>query len=82
MYNIFIFHNIYYLLQNLGKSPDIISQIKSGLNPFSEVLKNSRRPMVILGSQQLSRKDGAHILAITQSLCKTIESQVKVCIPF
>ncbi|OXU27916.1 hypothetical protein TSAR_007926 [Trichomalopsis sarcophagae] len=63
---------------NLGNSPDIISQIKLGLNPFSEILKHSRRPMVILGAEQLNRKDGPHILAETQSLCKTIENQVKI----
>ncbi|XP_031787965.1 NADH-ubiquinone oxidoreductase 75 kDa subunit, mitochondrial isoform X2 [Nasonia vitripennis] len=67
-----------YNYKNLGNSPDIISQIKLGLNPFSEILKNSRRPMVILGAEQLNRKDGSHILAETQSLCKTIENQVKI----
>ncbi|CAB0031690.1 unnamed protein product [Trichogramma brassicae] len=63
--------------ENLGQSPDIISQIKSGSHPFCEVLKNAKKPMIILGADVLTRKDGDKILAETQSLCKNIEKTVK-----
>ena len=38
--------------------------------------------MVILGAEQLTRKDGAKILAETQALCKVIETQSKVSVYF
>ncbi|KAJ8683657.1 hypothetical protein QAD02_019449 [Eretmocerus hayati] len=70
--------NLTYEYQSLGQSPDLISQIKSGSSPFCDVLKNAKKPLVILGAEQLTRKDGAKILSETQALCKAIESQAKV----
>jgi hypothetical protein len=35
--------------------------------------------MIILGSEQLARPDGAKILAEVQSLCKAINISAKVC---
>lgn len=67
-----------YKYKSLGQSPDLISQIRSGSNPFSKILKNAKKPTIVLGAEQLSRKDGAKILAETQLLCKEIESQGKV----
>ncbi|XP_033227840.1 NADH-ubiquinone oxidoreductase 75 kDa subunit, mitochondrial-like [Belonocnema kinseyi] len=61
-----------YKYEHLGQSTDTITQLKNGTHPFSETLKNAKKPIVILGADQLSRKDGAKILAETQELAKII----------
>ncbi|KAF7402258.1 hypothetical protein HZH66_004525 [Vespula vulgaris] len=64
--------------EHLGDSLDIITQLKSGTHPFCSTLKNAKKPLVILGAEQLTRKDGAKILAETQALAKALESTSKI----
>lgn len=65
-------------LQHLGTSPDLISQLARGSHPYSATLKQAKKPMVILGADQLTRKDGAQILAETQALAKALGDNSKV----
>lgn len=64
-----------YEYEHLGQSTNTITEVKSGSNPFSAVLKKAKKPMVILGAEQLTRPDGAKILAETQALCETIQKE-------
>ncbi|XP_047348944.1 NADH-ubiquinone oxidoreductase 75 kDa subunit, mitochondrial [Vespa velutina] len=64
--------------EHLGDSLDIITQLKSGTHPFCSTLKNAKKPLIILGAEQLTRKDGAKILAETQTLAKALESTSKI----
>jgi NADH-quinone oxidoreductase subunit G len=50
--------NLTYPVDNLGYSANIIKSIADGNHPFSEVLKSSDRPAIILGMAALSMSDG------------------------
>uniref|UniRef100_A0A2K6C350 NADH-ubiquinone oxidoreductase 75 kDa subunit, mitochondrial n=1 Tax=Macaca nemestrina TaxID=9545 RepID=A0A2K6C350_MACNE len=54
-------------------SPKIsLKNIASGSHPFSQVLKEAKKPMVVLGSSALQRNDGAAILAAVSSIAQKI----------
>lgn len=69
-----------YDYEHLGQSLDAINQLKSGQHPFSEALKNAKKPLIIVGAEQLTRKDGAQILKATQELAKDLGDTAKVII--
>ncbi|XP_059823316.1 NADH-ubiquinone oxidoreductase 75 kDa subunit, mitochondrial [Hypanus sabinus] len=50
-----------YSYSHLGESPKVLQEIASGKHPFSEVLNKAKKPMVVLGSSILQRRDGAAI---------------------
>ncbi|XP_062907680.1 NADH-ubiquinone oxidoreductase 75 kDa subunit, mitochondrial [Mobula hypostoma] len=50
-----------YSYNHLGESPKVLQEIASGKHPFSEVLNKAKKPMVVLGSSILQRRDGAAI---------------------
>ncbi|XP_072117391.1 NADH-ubiquinone oxidoreductase 75 kDa subunit, mitochondrial [Mobula birostris] len=50
-----------YSYNHLGESPKVLEEIASGKHPFSEVLNKAEKPMVVLGSSILQRRDGAAI---------------------
>lgn len=52
-----------YDAENLGAGPDTLKEIAAGKHAFADVLKNAKRPMIIVGSGALSRADGAAVLA-------------------
>lgn len=58
--------------EHLGESADIITQLKNGNHPFSQTLKNAKRPLIIVGAEQLSRKDGSKILAEAHALARAL----------
>ncbi|XP_051158719.1 NADH-ubiquinone oxidoreductase 75 kDa subunit, mitochondrial [Leptopilina boulardi] len=61
-----------YNYEHLGQSLKIINELKSGTHDFSKILLNAKKPMIILGANQLDRKDGAKILAEVQELAKIV----------
>ena len=63
--------------EHLGQSPDIITQLRNGSHPFSNTLKSAKKPLIILGAEQLTRKDGAKILAETQLLAQALGENSK-----
>ncbi|XP_012152216.1 NADH dehydrogenase (ubiquinone) 75 kDa subunit [Megachile rotundata] len=63
--------------EHLGKSPEIITQLRNGTHSFSNTLKTAKKPLIILGIEQLSRKDGAKILCETQLLAQTLGDKSK-----
>lgn len=58
--------------EHLGQSPEIITQLRNGSHPFSGTLKSAKKPLIILGVEQLSRKDAAKILSETQLLAQSL----------
>ncbi|XP_015600352.1 NADH-ubiquinone oxidoreductase 75 kDa subunit, mitochondrial [Cephus cinctus] len=66
-----------YEYENLGDSIDIITKLKNGSHPFSATLKNAKKPLIILGAEQLTRKDGAKIVSETQALANTLGNNVQ-----
>lgn len=63
--------------EHLGQSPEIITQLRNGTHKFSNILKSAKKPLIILGAEQLSRKDGAKILSETQLLAQTLGENSK-----
>lgn len=63
--------------EHLGDSVDIITQLKNGSHSFCSTLKNAKKPLIILGVEQLTRKDGGKILAETQALAKALQDNVQ-----
>ncbi|TKC34317.1 hypothetical protein EI555_001006 [Monodon monoceros] len=61
-----------YSYDHLGDSPKILQDIASGSHPFSQVLKEAKKPMVVLGSSALQRNDGAAILAAVSNIAQKI----------
>ncbi|XP_008589877.1 PREDICTED: NADH-ubiquinone oxidoreductase 75 kDa subunit, mitochondrial [Galeopterus variegatus] len=61
-----------YRYDHLGDSPTVLQDIASGSHPFSQVLQEAKKPMVVLGSSALQRNDGAAILATVSSIAQKI----------
>uniref|UniRef100_A0A7N5KQ64 NADH-ubiquinone oxidoreductase 75 kDa subunit, mitochondrial n=1 Tax=Ailuropoda melanoleuca TaxID=9646 RepID=A0A7N5KQ64_AILME len=61
-----------YRYDHLGDSPKILQDIALGSHPFSQVLHEAKKPMVVLGSSALQRNDGAAILAAVSSIAQKI----------
>ncbi|XP_077131871.1 NADH-ubiquinone oxidoreductase 75 kDa subunit, mitochondrial [Ranitomeya variabilis] len=63
-----------YTYDHLGESPQIIKDIASGKHPFSKVLNQAKKPMIVVGSSALQRKDGAAIHAAVSTLAQNARS--------
>ena len=55
----------------LGAGPETLKQIADGSHAFAEVLRNAKRPMLIVGQGALTRADGAAILAVARAIADT-----------
>ena len=53
-----------YKVEQLGTDAGILANIANGTHTFAKVLKDAKRPMIILGSGAITRADGAAILAL------------------
>jgi len=62
-----------YTYDHLGDTADVLSDIASGNHPFSEKLKNAKKPMIVVGSKPLNTAEGS----VVHSLCASISSKVK-----
>jgi NADH-quinone oxidoreductase subunit G len=51
-----------YPVEQLGTDVSVLAAIADGSHAFAQVLKDAKRPMIILGSGVLTRDDGAAIL--------------------
>ncbi|HKD46324.1 MAG TPA: NADH-quinone oxidoreductase subunit NuoG [Rhizomicrobium sp.] len=51
-----------YPVEQLGTDIGVLEAIAGGGHPFAKVLKDAKRPMIILGAGALNRADGAEIL--------------------
>ena len=55
-------YDLTYPVEQLGASPSVLEAIAKGTHPFAKVLKDAKRPMLIVGQGALARPDGAAIL--------------------
>ncbi len=61
-----------YPVEQLGTNVAVLDELAGGTHPFAEVLKNAKRPMLILGMGALARPDGAAILKRAATLAREI----------
>ncbi|MCH4143878.1 NADH-quinone oxidoreductase subunit NuoG [Acetobacter peroxydans] len=54
----------------LGEGPETLTALLRGENPFADVLKNARRPMIILGHAALTRRDAPAVYAACRKLAE------------
>ncbi|XP_005797691.2 NADH-ubiquinone oxidoreductase 75 kDa subunit, mitochondrial [Xiphophorus maculatus] len=59
-----------YTYDHLGESAKILKEISSGTHPFSQVLAQAKRPVVVVGSSCLQREDGAAIMAAVSTIAR------------
>ena len=57
-----------YPVQQLGTDIAVLEQIANGSHEFAKVLIDAKRPMIVLGSGVLTRKDGAAILRLAAKI--------------
>ncbi|XP_031224847.1 NADH-ubiquinone oxidoreductase 75 kDa subunit, mitochondrial [Mastomys coucha] len=67
-----------YRYDHLGDSPKVLQGIASGMHSFCKVLKEAKKPMVVLGSSALQRDDGAAILAAVSNVVQNIRVTTSV----
>jgi NADH-quinone oxidoreductase subunit G len=61
-----------YPTRHLGQGPDALRGVLDGA--FGEVLRNAKRPMILLGRGALARPDGAAVLAAAWSLAQSLNA--------
>jgi NADH-quinone oxidoreductase subunit G len=54
----------------IGAGPQTLAEVAAGRHGFADVLKNAKRPMVIVGQTALAREDGAGILTLTAAMAR------------
>ncbi|XP_043987362.1 NADH-ubiquinone oxidoreductase 75 kDa subunit, mitochondrial-like [Gambusia affinis] len=59
-----------YTYDHLGESAKILKDISSGTHPFSQVLAQAKRPVVVVGSSCLQKEDGAAIMAAVSTIAR------------
>ncbi|HEV2652432.1 MAG TPA: NADH-quinone oxidoreductase subunit NuoG, partial [Rhizomicrobium sp.] len=57
-----------YPVADLGAGIDVLDQIVGGTHAFAQVLRDAKRPMIILGADVVARPDGAAILRAAAKL--------------
>ncbi|EME69851.1 NADH dehydrogenase subunit G [Paramagnetospirillum caucaseum] len=57
-----------YKYEHLGDDASILKAVAEGKHPFFEVLKNAKKPALIIGQGALSRADGAVLLGLARKL--------------
>jgi NADH-quinone oxidoreductase subunit G len=60
-----------YRYEYLGAGPETLRELAEGRHPYSEALKQAKRPMLILGQGALARADGAAVLALARKLAES-----------
>ncbi|SDR08561.1 NADH-quinone oxidoreductase subunit NuoG [Pseudovibrio sp. Tun.PSC04-5.I4] len=56
----------------LGAGPDTLADIASGKHAFAQVLKNAKKPMIIVGEGAIARDDGAAVLSAAAKLAESV----------
>ena len=61
-------YDLTYPMQQLGASPSVLQEIADGTHAITQMLKDAKRPMLILGQGALARADGAAILHLARRI--------------
>jgi NADH-quinone oxidoreductase subunit G len=64
-------HELTYPYQQLGDTASTLEQIAAGGHTFAKLLRDAKRPMLILGQGALARPDGAAILALAAKIASS-----------
>ncbi|XP_029462186.1 NADH-ubiquinone oxidoreductase 75 kDa subunit, mitochondrial isoform X1 [Rhinatrema bivittatum] len=59
-----------YTYDHLGDSPQILKDLAAGKHPFSKVLSQAKKPMVVVGSSTLQRRDGVAVHAAVSAIAQ------------
>ncbi|XP_041365548.1 NADH-ubiquinone oxidoreductase 75 kDa subunit, mitochondrial-like [Gigantopelta aegis] len=59
-----------YDYEHLGDTAKTLEELASGKHPFCKVLNSAKRPMIVVGSSVLQRKDGAAVHAAVCNLAQ------------
>jgi len=59
-----------YPVEQLGADIAVLEAIAGGTHAFAKTLKDAKRPMIILGSGALTRRDGAAVLALAAKIAR------------
>ncbi len=66
--NVGVPYDLTYPVDQLGVGAGVLEEIAAGTHPFADVLKNAKRPMLIVGQGALARTDGAAILKLATTI--------------
>ncbi|CAO1379971.1 unnamed protein product [Diamesa serratosioi] len=66
-----------YKYEHLGSNPSVLQEIAKGSHPFSQRLKDAKRPLIIVGANALARNDGKSFLAALQSFASQLKPEDK-----
>lgn len=63
-----------YPYTHLGEGVDALSDLASGKNPYFDVLKNAKNPLIIIGQGALVRADSAAVLSLCAQLAQRVNA--------
>jgi NADH-quinone oxidoreductase subunit G len=61
-----------YRYDYLGAGPSTVAELADGKIAFANILKNAKKPMMILGQGALARGDGAEVLALARRAAEAL----------
>jgi NADH-quinone oxidoreductase subunit G len=61
-------YDLTYPVEQLGAGADVLEAIANGSHAFAQVLKDAKRPMLILGAGAVSRADGPAVLKLAAKI--------------
>ncbi|CAG7677727.1 unnamed protein product, partial [Allacma fusca] len=67
-----------YDYNHLGDSSDTVNKLVSGSHPYSKVLQNAKKPIIVVGSTALQRADGAVLLSKIQAYCQSLRGKGQI----
>ncbi|KFB51839.1 AGAP001653-PA-like protein [Anopheles sinensis] len=65
--------NLSYDYEHLGNNPLLIRDIADGNHPFTKKLKAAKKPLIIVGANQLARKDGLSFLTVLHVFANSLK---------
>ncbi len=65
-----------YRVQHLGDAPSVLTALHDGSNAFAAVLREAKRPMIVVGQAALARPDGSAVLAAAWRLAAEVGALV------
>lgn len=66
-----------YNYEHLGDDTSILKGIINDTHPFAKKWKLAKKPIIVLGSDALERKDGGAILANVQILARQAQTNIE-----
>ncbi|XP_028661939.1 NADH-ubiquinone oxidoreductase 75 kDa subunit, mitochondrial [Erpetoichthys calabaricus] len=63
-----------YTYNHLGESTQVLQEIASGRHPFCQILKQAKKPMVMVGSASFQRDDATAILAAVSTIAQNAKA--------